>query len=174
MATQQKIVPKTIVVELSQIPTMLRIGSIQLVTLLSFVFIFFISSTLLEGIGGLVFVILIFMIVATNLFLSTLFYIDWKTKFYEIRPSAIVEKRGVLFRREEIYSCSNIEEIILRQGIIERIFGFGTIRMYDPSLRQSIYLKNIKSPYRYQEILSKRFQNSDSSGSSRVILGQGL
>lgn len=172
MATK-KIASPTVIVRLSGIPVALRILGIQFLLIGS---LFILSFLFVEGFttANFILIFILLSIVIIDLFISLIFYFDWVNKSYEIRSQSIVEKRGIIFRREETYACSNIEEIILKQGILGRIFDFGSLRLYDPALQQSIYLTNIRDPHHYQTILRKLFMNKEVNVGSRVILGQGF
>jgi len=170
MATKKIAVP-TIIVGLSGIPVAIRIIGVQFLLVAT---VFILSFLFVGGVttGNFLLIVIILGVIIIDLFITLIFYFDWMNKSYLIRPGSIVEKRGVLFRREETYACSNIEEIVLKQGILGRIFDFGSLRLYDPALKQSIYLTNIRSPHRYQSILRKEFMKPMENTGSRIILGQ--
>lgn len=94
----------------------------------------------------------------------------WQYEYYIVRKDNIHHVRGILYRREKDYACNNIESMTIRQNILGRIFGYGTIEMYDPALKRKIILYNINNPQKYKKIFEKIFMNEDPS-KSRFIIG---
>ncbi|MCL4352960.1 PH domain-containing protein [Patescibacteria group bacterium] len=89
------------------------------------------------------------------LFLSSLYIIQavivsffieaWTHRYYFIDEDKITEIKGVINRRERIYELKNVKSVRLYQGILGRIFNYGTlyITITSPNLREDLILVNV-------------------------------
>ncbi len=86
-----------------------------------------------------------------------LFYsvMRWHNHFYLIRPDKILTSRGVFLRRQKFYALKNIESISVHQGVFGRIFGFGTLHLYAPTLNDRIHMFGINDPCLKEAIIEK-------------------
>jgi len=89
--------------------------------------------------------------------LIVLFYavMRWHNHFYLVRPDKIFTSRGVFLRRQRFYAIRNIESISVRQGFFGRIFGFGTLHLYAPTLNDRIHMFGINNPCLKEAIIEK-------------------
>lgn len=60
-----------------------------------------------------------------------------------LTSSQIVLRQGLFVNEMRIYNLQNIEFIHLEQGIWGQLFGFGTLHLYAPTLKEDIYVRNI-------------------------------
>lgn len=107
-----------------------------------------------------------FIILFFGKFLLTLFVVlEWLNEYYEITPTKIFHRRGILWRREDIYDISlksnKITSIGVKQGLLGRIFNFGTLFFYDRGVYEYYYLYYIHNPLRYLEVLHQLLPNAD-------------
>ena len=101
-----------------------------------------------------------FVTLAIGKILLTLFIVlEWLNEYYEIRPTTITHRRGIIWRKEDVYDLSprdpavRISSIGIQQGFLGRIFNFGTLFFYDRGTYRYQYLYYIHNPLRYFEIL---------------------
>lgn len=87
--------------------------------------------------------------------------IQWLEEYYEITPNWVKHKNGFLFKSEEKYRLDHIGSIDLEQGILGRIFNYGTIRLYDWALDRNFYLYLIHNPLKYHKIMETMLPESD-------------
>lgn len=89
----------------------------------------------------------------------TLFIVlEWLNEYYEITPTKIFYRRGIIWRKEDTFDVSGdkssrITSIGIQQGILGRIFNYGTLFFYDRGVYKYYYLHYIHNPLRYLEIL---------------------
>ena len=109
------------------------------------------------------FVLLFFM-----KFVLTLFIVfEWLNEYYEITPTKIFHRRGIILRKEDIYDLSpheksaKITSIGMQQGFLGRIFNYGTLFFYDRGEYKYYYLHYIHNPSRYFTILRHLLPNAD-------------
>lgn len=175
MAVKKKVDPTIIRIPRTNVLMILRILLIQLMSVGSLLFVGSAIVVISEsfGLGAFLGILLLIVLIgALDLAFSTAVYYEWKSKVYEIRPEGILFKRGIFFRREVTYPLNNVESVTLRQGMFGQYFGFGTLRIYDPALQQTIELANILNPDYYKRLVMKRYITEDTETSSRVIFGQ--
>ncbi len=79
-------------------------------------------------------------------------FLQWKSIYYVIKDRSIVSKFGVFFTREKIFIPEDVLEIILEQGLLAKIFNYGTIIFKNKILDENVYMKNIRSPWKHLKI----------------------
>lgn len=79
--------------------------------------------------------------------------VSWLEEYYEIAPTEVVHRKGFLFRREEVYTLDHIGSITLEQGLFGRIFNFGSLKLFDWALEETVNIYLIHSPLKYHHIL---------------------
>lgn len=111
--------------------------------------------------------ILYFGLLLLGKIILTLFIVfSWLNEYYEITPTKIVYKRGILWRKEDVYDLNprdpavRISSIGIQQGILGRIFNYGTLFFYDRGTYRYEYLHYIHNPLRYFEILHYLLPNA--------------
>ena len=89
------------------------------------------------------------------LFLSRLYLIQalivaviiavWSHRYYLIAGDKITEVGGVVSRKERIYELKNAKSVKLSQGILGRIFHYGTVfvTITSPNMSEEVILTNI-------------------------------
>lgn len=87
--------------------------------------------------------------------------INWLEEYYEITPDEVIHKRGLFFKKEERYPLEHIRSIGLSQGILGRIFNYGTLTLHNWLKDRYIYLYLIHSPTKYHQILQSLILEAD-------------
>lgn len=80
---------------------------------------------------------------------------QWLENYYEVRPGKIIYKSGFFSRTEREFDCTQIAKINLTQGIIGRLFNFGTINLYRTTTDEWFSLSNISNPHRNLHLIQK-------------------
>lgn len=86
-------------------------------------------------------------------FVTFLIILQWLNTYYEIWPNAIIYKRGIIWKKEEKFPFGHIRLIKIEQGILGRLLAYGTLSLYDYSLRRYASLYLIHNPIKYFHIL---------------------
>lgn len=122
----------------------------------------YLNTTLLNQMNFTTLYFLAFLIL--NLF-KVVFMINaalqWLTHVYEIRDNEVRYKYGILRRDEKIFICSLTQEVAQSQGILGRIFNFGTISVTNPTIKEQIYLESIPNPQKYAEIIKNSMHSAE-------------
>lgn len=77
----------------------------------------------------------------------------WLNEYYEVTPKLVRHKKGILFVHKEQLALEDIQSISLHQGLIGKIFNFGTLSLFDWKWRKHEYLYDIHNPTKYMEII---------------------
>ncbi len=101
------------------------------------------------------------------LFISLIFFqvhltfitiLNWLNDYYVIKPGEIYFKKGFLNKLEEVHLLKDIEGIGSNQNLLERIFNYGTIRLYNPIDKKEIDIHAINNPEKYIKIIQNAKQ----------------
>jgi membrane protein YdbS with pleckstrin-like domain len=106
----------------------------------------------------------IFLLISKAL-LSLFVVLRWLNEYYEITPTKVFHRSGIIWRKEDIYDISmdnftRIPSIGIEQGFLGRIFNYGTLFIYDRGTYEYHYLYFIHNPLRYLEILHQLLPNA--------------
>ncbi len=81
--------------------------------------------------------------------------LKWSTEYVEISKEGVSKHTGIFHKKEQKYACNFIEGVKLEQSFLGLLFNYGTIELYDPALKEQVYLLNIANPKKYSEIIQK-------------------
>ncbi len=95
------------------------------------------------------FVILIFV----QIYLTLFVVVQWVNEYYEISKDMVTHRRGFIWKKEDQYPLRHIRLVRIEQGIIGRIFGYGTIELLDWDLAKYTTLYLVHNPMKYFYIL---------------------
>lgn len=85
--------------------------------------------------------------------------ISWVVTRYELREGEIRFRYGILFTEEKIYIIKYAQEVVCDQSLFGRIFNYGTIQIYNPVLKETVYLDSVPDPHKYVEIIKEDMPN---------------
>jgi hypothetical protein len=83
----------------------------------------------------------------------------WMNEYYEITPTAIIHKKGLVYRDIQHYELEYVRTIKVYQSLIGRIFNFGTIELHDIRRNKRVEMYLIHNPHRYVRILEKLLES---------------
>lgn len=100
----------------------------------------------------------LFLIVFTTIgiikiFISIYIVLLWLNEYYEITPEHIVHKKGVIFKKTEMYRLDKVRVMDVQDSFFGELFNFATITLYDIRLAKYLDLYLIHNPRRYTHIL---------------------
>lgn len=99
---------------------------------------------------------LTFIIIAlTQLAITSYIILDWAMEVYILLPDRIEHQWGILFRETDSWEISNVETAYITEGIIARLFNYGTITFHSPTLETHIVLSSIPSPSLVKAVIQK-------------------
>ena len=86
-----------------------------------------------------------------NIGIVILIALKWNSEYTEVSQEGVIKHSGILHRKEQTYACNFVEGAKLEQSLLGLFFNFGTIELYDPALKEQVYLLNIANPKKYSE-----------------------
>lgn len=103
------------------------------------------------------FLILVFLKTALTIYVV----MKWITEYYEIWPHAIMHWRGIIWRNHEKHQLSQMRSVKIEQGFFGKVFGFGTITLYNWYLKTNTSLYLIHNPMKYFHIIEELMPKSE-------------
>ncbi len=97
--------------------------------------------------------IFIIVLQLLNFYLIFRIVLGWVNEYYILKPKEIIVRSGILSINEVAYRLANLQSITIEQNLIERFFNYGTIKLYNPVLKQEVYLYQIPNPKKYLAII---------------------
>ena len=88
-----------------------------------------------------------------NIGIVILIALKWNSEYTEVSREGVIKHSGILSRKEQKYACNFVEGAKLDQSLLGLLFNYGTIELYDPALKEQVYLLNIANPKRYSETI---------------------
>lgn len=105
------------------------------------------------------------LLVFGKILLTLFIVLEWLNEYYEITPTKIFYRRGIIWRRENAYDLSlksnRVTSIGVQQSLLGRIFNYGTLFFYDKGVYKYYFLHYIHNPLRYLEVLHDLLPNAD-------------
>jgi len=103
---------------------------------------------------------ILYFIVLTGVFLINsgvvaLIALRWAAEHTEISKEGVVKHSGILHKKEQKYACNFVEGATLNQSFLGLLLNYGTIELYDPALKEQVYLLNIANPKENSEKIQK-------------------
>lgn len=124
--------------------------------LISFLSPYFNLTLLPPSYVGLFLIMLIVGVVV-----SIFIVLKWQSEYTILTPSGVMQYSGILQKKEQRYACSFIEAIKMEQSLLGSIFNFGTLSLYDPEIKEDIYLENITDPKRSIDLIKRILSRND-------------
>lgn len=101
-----------------------------------------------------------------NIMVVILINLKWNSEYTEVSKEGVIKHSGILHRKEQKYACNFVEASKFEQSLLGMLLNYGTIELYDPALKEQVYLLNIANPKKYnkiiEDIVSKGKENDKS------------
>jgi membrane protein YdbS with pleckstrin-like domain len=101
------------------------------------------------------------LFVCTKSYISLVVLFTWLNEYYEIFPDRIIHKRGYFFRNQTKHELADIRRITVEQGVLGKLFNFGTIDLEERFTNIHHYLYQIHNPMRYFKIIEELLPKAD-------------
>ncbi len=109
----------------------------------------------ITGIFSLYFIAFIILLVLNAIIISFIIA-RWHAEYVEVTKDGIIKYSGIVFsKKKEKYECNFVETITFEQSFFGKLFNYGTIELYDPALKEKIYLLNVPNPKKNSELVEK-------------------
>ena len=104
---------------------------------------------------------LFFIMLIVSVVVAIFVVLKWQSEYTILTPSGIMQYSGILQKKEQRYACSFVEAIKMEQSLLGSIFNFGTLSLYDPEIKEDIYLENITDPKKSIDLIKKILSRND-------------
>lgn len=103
-----------------------------------------------------------FLILAIVKLIFTLYVIiQWLNEYYEITPNQIIYRRGIVWRKVDVYDYAHIRSIGIQQSFFGRILNYGSLSIFDRGVYKYYFLNFIHNPHRYFKMLQSLCPDAD-------------
>jgi len=79
---------------------------------------------------------------------------------YHLKEDNIMEVRGILSKKRTAIPYSSISNLVMKKGVIGRIFGYGNVLINSFSGQNRITLRGIKHPEKAFKVIEKKIQRN--------------
>ena len=93
--------------------------------------------------------------------------IRWSTETYEIQEEELIIKYGIIGRVEKAYPYRNMQSVVVKQSLLGRIVGAGTVSVFIPTLGRELVFIEVPNPLQFAESIKKFIPDA---GNSQFIL----
>lgn len=102
------------------------------------------------------YIIAFIVLVVFNVVIISFIVARWHFEYAEVTKDGVVKHSGIVFsKKKEKYECNFVEAITFEQSFFGKLFNYGTIELYDPALKEKIYLLNVPNPKINSELVEK-------------------
>lgn len=95
------------------------------------------------------------------LFISVVFYLDWKFNRLYLTNFRLIQERGIIGKRYMSIRLKDIEDIVCSYGILGRIFGYGDLTIESAGTQGLMVFKGIPKPRRMKLLIERWMFYSD-------------
>ena len=99
------------------------------------------------------YVFVFFVLLFINVTMAVFIVSKWQSEFTEVTTSGIMKYSGILYKKVDKYACNFVEVVTIAQSFLGMVFNYGTLELYDPSLKEKIYLLNISGPKKHSKLI---------------------
>ncbi len=99
------------------------------------------------------------VVLLLNVSMAIFVVLKWYSEFTEVTKDGIMRHSGILYKKEQKYACNFVEVVTVDQSFMGMIFHYGTLELYDPSLKEKVYLSNIAEPKKYGKMIELALTN---------------
>ncbi len=92
---------------------------------------------------------------AVNVVLLLAGVMGWLGEYYILNPKELVVRRGILSTQSTTYEFANLQSMSVVQNIWGKLFNYGTIRLYNPVLKEEVFMSYVPSPTKYGSIIQQ-------------------
>jgi uncharacterized membrane protein YdbT with pleckstrin-like domain len=136
---------------------------------LFFLFYFFFACPFLgimyQGLEGACYVIALFIL----LFLSVVFYLDWKFNRFYLTSIRLIKERGIIGKRFMAIKLNDIEDITCNYGIWGRIFGFGNLTIESAGTYGKMDFEGMPRPRALKWMIERQIFYADLKASKKSM-----
>jgi uncharacterized membrane protein YdbT with pleckstrin-like domain len=92
---------------------------------------------------------IVFMTLAVSVVVTLV--AQWANEGYFLKQNELIVRRGIIAKTETAYPYANMQSVTLQQGFIGRLFNYGQISIFIPTLGKDIIFSEISNPADFTE-----------------------
>lgn len=101
-----------------------------------------------------------------QLIFTVFILLEWSSEAYIIHPNKLEHKTGIFSKKTRSYSLRDIRSASIVEGVIGKLFNYGSITLHSPTLDENIVLYNIMSPSLALQVIEK---NSSLLNNTQIV-----
>lgn len=114
-----------------------------------------IASILVLDIPSFVMTLEIIIMQVLGVYLIVMLVLQWINTYYILNPKEVIVRKGVISTYSGTYELANLQSMTVLQGVFGKIFNYGTIKLFNPVLKEDLYLSDISNPRKYAAIIQE-------------------
>jgi len=87
---------------------------------------------------------------------------QWANEGYYIKENELVVRRGIIHKTEISYPYANMQSVSVQQGFFGRLFNFGLVTIFIPTLGKDILFNEISAPKKFAQVLKDHIPYAES------------
>lgn len=87
----------------------------------------------------------------------------WSSETYEIQSEELIVRSGIANKVEKAYPYNNMQSVIVRQSVLERFVGAGTVSVFVPTLGTELYFDEVPNPKQFAESIKKSIPSAENA-----------
>ncbi len=121
-------------------------------------YLYAVGENAINSVDNTTWIYILFQLI--NLTTIMIVVVLWAFHFYRISQETISRYKGYINKKTDIITMRTISSVKMSQGLMGRIFGFGTIRVECMFSKQVIFLKNINKPHFYRKAIQNMISDA--------------
>lgn len=90
-----------------------------------------------------------------NLYLILSIVLKWINVTYTFNPKEVIVKQGVFSTKTITYEFANLQSMTVTQNMIQKIFNYGTVKLFNPVLKEEVHLIDIPTPNKFANLIQQ-------------------
>lgn len=87
---------------------------------------------------------------------------QWANEGYFLKENELVVRRGIIAKTETAYPYANMQSVTLQQGFVGRLFNYGQISIFIPTLGKDIIFSEISNPKEFTKKIKAHIPYAES------------
>ncbi len=107
----------------------------------------------------------VFLVLGASIFqllITLLTFLSWNGEEYRLKEKEIIHRSGFLFTKEKAILLKNISSVEYKRGMLEFLFGFGTLILHNGNglKKDGMKILSVETPEIYADIIKDAIDNA--------------
>jgi len=94
------------------------------------------------------------IILPVGIFILFWWYLTARTTVFSVEGQEVSFEKGILNKEHSEVSMANIRTVKVKQSLLERLFGVGTVEIYTAGDAPEIVARGLPDPHRIRELIN--------------------